>query len=44
MPNDNLLNLYNVTFLYVFRAEHLVLGNQLVCSFLGKTSSILSIP
>ena len=38
-PKYNLLSLYNVTYMYVFRADHLV------CSFLGKTiSPTLSIP
>lgn len=35
----NLLRLYNVTYIYVFRAEHLLLETQLVFSFLCKTVS-----
>lgn len=35
----NLLGLQNVTFRYAFRADHLVLDGQLVCSFLGETIS-----
>lgn len=31
-----LLSLYDVTHMYVFKADHLVLGSHLVCSFLGK--------
>lgn len=35
---------YNVTCMYVFRADHLVLGNQLTCSFLGKTFACSQLP
>ena len=31
--------MFKVTPVYVFRADHLVLGNQLVCSSLEKTVS-----
>ena len=31
-------NLFCLYWLYVFRANHLTLDNQLVSSFLGKTS------
>lgn len=37
----NLLSLYNVTCVHVFRADHLVLVNQLVCSPLEKTVLLL---
>lgn len=41
----SLLDLYNVTFMYVFRSGHLVLDKQSVCSSHGKTSSpALSVP
>ena len=41
----NLLSLYSVTCVYVFRADHLVLDNQSLCSALGKTiSPALSYP
>ena len=30
-------NLHNVTHMYVLRADHLILDNQLVCASLGKT-------
>lgn len=36
-PSSILLSLYNVTQIYVFGADHLVLDNQLVCASLGKT-------
>lgn len=29
-----MLSTYNVTYMHVFRAHHLILDNQLVCSFL----------
>lgn len=41
----NLINLYNVNCIYVFRDGHLVLDSQLLCSLLRKTSSAaLNIP
>lgn len=39
MHKNNLLSLHNVTCMYVFSADRLVLDNQLVCSFLRKTIS-----
>jgi hypothetical protein len=42
---NNLLSVYNVTCIYVFRADHLALDKQLVSSSLGKIISLaLSIP
>lgn len=39
------MSFYNVNCLYVFKIDDLMLDNQLVCSFLGKTISlIVSIP
>ena len=35
----NLSSLYNATCMYVFRADRLALGSQLVCSLSGKTTS-----
>lgn len=35
-PNYNLLSLYNANCKHVFRTGHLVSGNQLVCSLLGR--------
>lgn len=35
--------LYNVASMYIFRADHLVLYNQVVCSSLGKTFSPASL-
>lgn len=40
IPKYNLFSPRNVTCMYVFRAEHLALDKQLVCSSLGKTSSL----
>lgn len=41
----NWLSLYTVTYVSVFRADHLELDNELVSSSLGKTvSPTLSIP
>lgn len=40
IPKYNLFSPHNVTFMHVFRAEHLVLDKQLVCSSLWKTSSL----
>ena len=39
IPKHNTLSLNNDTYTYVFRADHLVLDNQLVCSSLGKAMS-----
>jgi hypothetical protein len=39
IPKCNLLSLYNICYMYGFRAEHLVLNNHLVCSSQGKTIS-----
>lgn len=39
MPKYSLLNLYNVTRTYVFRADLLTPHNSLVCSSLGKVTS-----
>lgn len=36
VPKYNLLGLYDVTCMYVLRADHLALDNQLTCSSLGK--------
>lgn len=36
-----MFNLYNVTCVCVFRANHLALGSQLVCSSLRGTSSFI---
>lgn len=45
VPRYNLLNLYSVTCVYIFRDYNLVLDNQSVCSFLRETvSPTLSIP
>lgn len=44
-PKCSWLSLQNVTCIYVFRAEHLVLGNKLVCSPTERTvSPALSFP
>jgi hypothetical protein len=32
----NLLNSYNFAYMYVSRANHLAVDNQLVCSWVGK--------
>lgn len=41
----NLLSLYSVTYVYVFRADHWAVENQMECLSLGKTlSPVLSIP
>lgn len=37
IPKYNLITLYTVTCMYGFRADYLLLNNQLVCSFLRKT-------
>lgn len=37
IPKNYLFNLYNVTTMYIFRADHLVLDNQLIYSSLEKT-------
>lgn len=34
IPKYNQLSLYNVTYMYVFNADHLALDNKLVRSFL----------
>lgn len=39
IPKYNLFSLYNDTCIYVFRASHLILDNQLMWSSLGKTTS-----
>lgn len=39
IPKHNTLSLNNDTYTYVFRPDHLVLDNQLVCSSLGKVMS-----
>jgi hypothetical protein len=39
IPNHNLMSPYNVSSVYVFRADHLVLDNQLVCFSLGRATS-----
>lgn len=40
-----MLSLYNINCIYIFKVDHLVLHNQLVCSSLGKTISLaLCIP
>ena len=38
-PKNNLFRLCNVTGMYVFRPDHVVLDNRSVCSSLGKTIS-----
>lgn len=44
-PKYKQFRLYTVSRMYVFRADYLLLENQLVCSYLGKTiSSTLSVP
>lgn len=44
IPKYSLLCLY-ISFIYIFRVNHLLLDNQLVCSSLEKTASaVLSIP
>lgn len=43
MPEYNLLRLDDIALMYVFRADHLVLDNQLGGSSLGKISPALSI-
>lgn len=40
MPKYRLLNLYNVTHMHVFRADLLAPHNSLVCSSLGKVTSL----
>lgn len=39
IPNYNLLSLYNVIIMYVSKAKHLILVNQLLCFSFGKTMS-----
>lgn len=39
-PNYSLLSLYDVICTYVFRADHLVLANQLACPFLSLPLSL----
>lgn len=39
-PNYSLLSLYDVICTYVFRADHLVLANQLACPFLSLPRSL----
>lgn len=39
IPKYNLLSLYNVNCLYVFKDDHLALDNQRVCLSLGRTNS-----
>lgn len=41
IPKYNLLSLYNVNSLYVFKDDHLALDNQRVCSSLGRTNSVV---
>lgn len=43
IPQYSLSNAYNVTCIYVFRADHLVLDNQWVCSFLGRATPFIHI-
>lgn len=40
VSNFNLINSYYVNFMYIFRIDFLALDNELVCSFLGKTTSL----
>lgn len=40
VPKYNVLSVYNVVCMYVFRADHLTLDNQSVCSSLGKATSL----
>lgn len=40
IPKYNLLGLYNATCKHVFRADHTVLDNQSVHSFLGETCAL----
>lgn len=42
IPDYNLISLYNVNFMYVFRAYHLAQDKEIVCSSLGKTTSLIS--
>jgi hypothetical protein len=38
VPKYNLLSSHHLTFMYVFRADHLAPDNQLVCSSLGRAT------
>lgn len=40
VPKYNLLGWYNITCMYVFRAKHLALDNQFVCSSLTFLSCL----
>lgn len=45
IPKYNLFNLYNATCMYVLWADHLVFGNQFVCSSMeNKMLPSLSVP
>lgn len=39
MPKYNMLSVYDVTYMYDFRTNHMVSSSQLVCFALGKTIS-----
>lgn len=43
IPRYNLLSVYNVTSMCVFKADHLTLANQMLCSSL-KTDSFSCFP
>jgi hypothetical protein len=42
IPKYFLLMLYTISCMYIFRIDHLAVDNQLVCSSLGRTTSLTS--